>query len=352
MATLKDIAAAVQLDASTVSRALNGSDRVKPETREVVLEVAREMGYVPNLLARQLRRDNATRPRARTGIIAFLMRRESIDTWHPEDRYKSRLFAAVHREFNARNQMMLVHGYDRDADLHCPPIADGRVDGVLGRIEDDHVARAIARQLPLVLLHTRTTPLTEQRAVNTDVERGVWQLTRHLAELGHRQVAYFHPVDKPGSPSEQHAAACFSALRHFQMEMPETFRQPRQVTSQTHNLVIQRFVQELLPLIRQRQITALVTSNDIYAATAWRHLEAAGIRVPGDLSITGFDGRTHVVEGEQQGLTTVAHDFPEMVRQAMDALEQGLDGTPIPSGETRIHPQLILSRSTGPASTS
>ncbi|MBN1315401.1 MAG: LacI family DNA-binding transcriptional regulator, partial [Anaerolineales bacterium] len=183
--TLKDIAEALDLSITTVSRALAGYSDVAAGTRERVCQMAEHMGYYPNITARQLQKQ-------RTDTLAFV-----IPTHGPRfsDPFFSELLAGIGNEAGRHYYDLLVSTQapdtkaEREAYQH---IVNGkRADGALvvrTRQNDERIRFLSARAFPFVAFGRSDLDI-EFPYVDEDSYQGIKSLTQHMIDLGHRRIA-------------------------------------------------------------------------------------------------------------------------------------------------------------------
>jgi LacI family transcriptional regulator len=180
MATLRDIAVRAQVSISTASRALSGHHHVQDQTRERIQAIARELGYVPNSLARGLRR-NQTRT---IGVLIPDLRNSS---------FSSESAVLLQRQFQelGYGTVLYVTRYDRETELRCiDRLRFQQVDGVL-RVPTTATSVDVlsdgARSIP-VLEFLRRSQSERYDGVLYDDEEGAYRVMEHLIHLGHRRI--------------------------------------------------------------------------------------------------------------------------------------------------------------------
>lgn len=176
--TLKDVAARAGVAVSTVSRALNSSGYVDPETRDRVLEAAQELSYRPNVLARGLRS-------RQTGVIGFIVP-DLRSQFYAES--SSVLQGTVNQA--GRQLLVGVSHDDPEAEMRClERFEEQQVDGVVV-IPTGLEARCRRRfRFPMVELN-RVSDGTDNDTVVADEQEGLAQLTKLMLDAGHRRVAF------------------------------------------------------------------------------------------------------------------------------------------------------------------
>jgi DNA-binding LacI/PurR family transcriptional regulator len=330
--TIADVAAHAGVGAGTVSRVLNDSPRVSERTRARVLAAIELLDYRPNPLARGL-----SRGRCQTlgVVVPFFTHASAVERLRgvaavlDRSRYDLVLFnveSAVHRD----EHFATLTGRDRADGLlvmSLPPPASS-----LARLADAGV--------PVVLLDTRGAGVP---AVVTDDVEGGCIATRHLLALGHERIAFIG--DDPDNPLGFTAGS--SRENGYRGTMAEAGVKVPQgyVRHGPYVRTVARRLTEQL-LARRDRPTAVFASSDAQALGVLEAARAAGLDVPGDVSVVGFDD---VEVSGYVGLTTVRQPLFESgqlaARILLDALEE--EHLPEPA-EHRLPLDLIERSTTGP----
>jgi len=331
--TVRAIAAETGLSIATISRVLNGRGNVASDTRERVRQVVERLG------------DRAPEPRRRQPTPAV---RPPVFVRCPYllTDYFGHIVTSVAETLALHGQSMLLDAGDA--------VVESTVVRELPRHGDAYGAVLIlppepradlealaARGYPFVVVDPRTTVPRGMVSVSAAHFSGARAVTRHLIELGHRRIGvvtgppYWRTRDdRVGG----HLAALGEA---GVLGDPELMRYGEPATKTG--------VQaggELLEL-RSRP-TAIVCFNDKVAVGVMEAATARGLRVPADLSVTGFDD-IDVSRATAPRLTTVRQPLQEMGRTAVTMLMRQLDGQPHEALSMELETRLIVRESTGPA---
>ncbi|KIF78224.1 hypothetical protein QR77_39460 [Streptomyces sp. 150FB] len=310
--TIRDIARLSGLSKSTVSLVLNNSPKVDPETRRRVIAVMREHNYVPSFAATALAKGN-------TGLIGMIV---PGLTWRfmaninygvakvvEDTKYEMVLFTSTNeRDYGGAIDRVMSSG------LCAGLIVVTHDQQPLDRLVDLH-----AGGLPLVLINTLGA-VNALPSVGADNYTGGLLVGRHLLELGHRRIAgILGPLDHPYV--QERRSGLREALREAGLEPdPEL-----EAETDFAEALIRSRTRELMALPADRRPTALFAYHDSAAFTVLDELVRAGVRVPQDVSVVGFndiDAAAHV----RPALTTVRQPFVDMGRQAARILMTALDG--------------------------
>lgn len=305
--TSKDIAGKLGLSQPTVSRILSGTHgyRVSAETRRRVLEAARQMGYRPNAVARSLRH-------RRTNIVGFYTGYGYLNARNP---YLAAVLGGLQQACDAECLDILLHGVFRgkSTDDIYGELVDGRIDGLfLHTTADDPLVEQLANSsLPVVAISDAMPGLP---CVVADDEVGVNLLINHLWGKGHTQIAFLAPQVRYASV-ERRVEAFVKAMRERGVGEPQLLRVD----------IWDAFVGVgVIPTTNRP--TAICCWNDYSAASLVLACEKHGMRVPGDIAITGFDG----VLDERvsaHALTTIAVSWDILGQQALEVLRSRMNGT-------------------------
>ncbi|MFE6844442.1 LacI family DNA-binding transcriptional regulator [Streptomyces sp. NPDC057686] len=325
--TSRDVATAAGVSQATVSLVLGDKwrGRVSERTAGLVREAAAELGYRPNLAARNLRLGST-----RTALLVV-------------PALTNEFFARV---YTGAARIAAEHGFGvvlyPSPDGTGPardPFASARaaLDGVIASSMAAHALDAIAdAALPLVMLDSDPTAGRAAAHVNLAMADGMRQTTEHLLALGHRR--FLHLASAVDSWTFDVRAEALAALLGPHAEL-RTVRAPLTVAD-AHTAM------EAVLAAPQGRPTAVVCDDDILAAGACKAARRLGLRIPDDLSVTGFDDLALATAVEPE-LTTVHLPAERVGEQGMAALLAVLEGTPWTAPDIPV--DLIVRASTGPA---
>jgi LacI family transcriptional regulator len=330
MVTIADVAARAGVGAGTVSRVLNNSPRVSAETRARVLDAIDELEYRPNPLARGLSRG---RPQTLGVVVPFFTHASAVERLRgvsaalegsPYDLVLFNVESPHHRDehFTALTRRDRADGL---LVVSLPPPA-----GSLARLAEAGV--------PVVLLDTRGDGVP---AVVTDDVEGGRVATRYLLDLGHERIAFIG--DDPDNPfgftsSGDRERGYVEAMTTGGVEVRREFiRHGPHVRS-----VARRLTEELLA--RQKAPTAIFAASDTQALGVLEAVRAAGLKVPRDLSVVGFDD---IELSSYAGLTTVQQPLYQSGLKATSLLLEALDTGPLAPVEHELPLELIVRETTG-----
>ncbi len=273
MATIRDVAKRAGVAPITVSRVMNNSGYVKPETRRRVEEAAAELHYVPNMLAHSFRSK-------RTNTLALVLPDITNPFWTTVAR-------GVEDVAGAQGFSVFFCNTDENEtkqSRYLAALLRRRVDGVLLApvTNDGTTVQMLLRQNVGVVVIDRKVKNIEVDTVRGDSIGGAYQLVRHLIDLGHRQIAALSgPANL--SVSQDRVAGYAQALNEAGLTID-----PSLVTFGDFTIESGRDRMQAL-LARRPRPTAIFAGNNFIAAGALTVMREAGLRTPEDISVVVFD---------------------------------------------------------------
>jgi LacI family transcriptional regulator len=205
--------------------------------------------------------------------------------------------------------------------LHLKTLSEKQVDAIIfmgGRVNNlkTNVSYAtelqkVAGKIPVVIVNGKMTGVDCYKVV-TDEETGIMQLVDYLVNLGHREIAILGGMTKVTSTSIKHKAY-IEALKNHGIKINKEFMI-------TEDFSIESGIRTMEKLLSGKVIpTAVIGINDLVAIGAIRAIKAAGLKVPQDISVTGFDG-TYISELVDPQLTTVYQNYEEIGKVAVETI--------------------------------
>jgi DNA-binding LacI/PurR family transcriptional regulator len=327
--TLQMLADHVGLTKGTCSAVLNNSaaSRSIPErTKERVLQAARRLKYRPSFYARNL------------GIKRTYM--VGVVTQEIGDFYSSPIISGVERYLRERRFFFLTVAYRHEPRLlqHYQQIlADRGVEGFI--TVDTFLEHPLSLPTIAVAGHHRIRGVTN---VVLDHRRAAWLALSHLLDLGHRDIAFMK-----GSHLSSDTEVRWKAIEEVATELKIPLRPELIVQLEGDDPTPQLgypFAQELIA--RREPFTALFAYNDISAIGSIRALQEAGLRVPEDVSVVGFDD-IQIAVHNMPSLTTVRQPLQKMGELAARTLLNRIEGHDDFVPEITVEPDFAVRRSTG-----
>lgn len=327
--SIKDIAKAADVSYSTVSRALNDSPRVRPETKRRIQHLASEMGYLPSTVARSL----VTRRTQTMGVVVTTI----TDLFFAEVIYSIEETALKHNY----SVILANSGGEPERELAAMrALRERRVDGIIlvsgcSNREDLQAERGL--DLPIVIINNVHK---EHIGYSVEVDNigGGRQATQHLLELGHTRIAHIAGPIREWD-GEERQSGYQQALKAWGLPLDPALT----VRGDSRPQGGMQAMQQLLALASPP--SAVFCYNDATALGAMRAAHAAGLRIPEQLSIIGFDD-IDLNPYFEPPLTTIAQPKREMGKKAVQMILNLLAGQEV---EDCVLPsQLIVRGSTSP----
>lgn len=328
--TSSHIAKALGIAQSTVSRALSGHPDVSEKTRAEVRAMADRLGYTPNLAARSL-------VQRRSGTLGLLV----------QPNIRSRGYDYIHRVlrefaiYSSKRGLNICVDYVRETEKEITvSLKRGRVDGIVIAYASnvDRIVETMDKlNLPFIFLRRRSQAYPEAAFVDTQDASGAKALVHHLYELGHRRIAY---IGTRTQPNEARIKGYVDGCKKLNLNIPEDWVIQKGETSER--------IESVSSILRRPHCpTALVCYDDLIAAEIIAWSKSQGIRVPSDLSVTGF-GDEDIAFLIDPTLTTIRLPIDNLVRMAVDSLVQSIEHNRRPHIQETIPVQLIARNSTAP----
>lgn len=325
--TIVDVAREAGVSISTASNALTGVRRVNADTRKRVRAVADQLGYEPNLVARSL-------ASKKTGMIGIVL---------PDitDSFMTAFVRELERAVAAQGLGLMIGDSSNDSpaeERNLRAFKERRVDGLLviptARTKLAKLT-AVADQVPTVVVDREVYGWTGD-FVSCDHRRGAEMLVDHLVGLGHTRIAQLAGDQELSSSRIRHAATRARLADHGLSSATEGFS----------SFTVDDALDQATRIVgRAREFTALCAGDDLLALAAIGAAHRAGIRIPDDLSIAGFDDITFASLA-WPSLTTVRQPVELIASEAVRLLGERQVG---PGRHVLLQPELVVRDSTAAA---
>ncbi|WP_431127450.1 LacI family DNA-binding transcriptional regulator [Variovorax paradoxus] len=332
MATIKDVALRAGVSVTTVSHVVNDTRHVSAKGRERVEEAIRELGYVPNAMARSLKSNT-------TSTLGMLIPNSS-------NPYFAEIVRIVEdRCFGAGYTLVLCNTDDEPhrQSVYLQVLAERRIDGLIvvstGAGDDDSLVTQLhGLRIPTVLVDREIAdPACD--LVETAHMQGGLLAVRHLLSLGHKRIACIGgPVGV--MPSEQR-------IEGWRMALAEGGAAPNaDALLWRGGFTSQGGYEAMHAILRTEQApSAVFVCNDLMAIGALRAAHESGVHVPDDLSIVGFDD-IELSAYTSPPLTTVAQPKERIGALAVDMLLERVGGKRRDARKVVLQPELRVRAST------
>ncbi|HEY6411014.1 MAG TPA: LacI family DNA-binding transcriptional regulator [Ktedonobacteraceae bacterium] len=334
--SIEDIAREAGVSHSTVSRALRNSSLISVEVRERIQKLAREMGYTPNAIAQSLQ----TRQTSTIGLVVTSI----------ADPFWGDVMKGVEEVARASGFSVFLSASHNDPGQEMAIIETfrrRRVDGILvaaSRITGNYQKRLDHIQVPTVLINSQAESEAKLlHWVAVDDRKGAQLAVEHLLQLGHRSIGYSGTNNRPRSNRQrllgyQSTLAAADVLARDEWVVIS----PGNEASHEEDVAAGR---TSLPQLLDAGVTAIFCYNDVIATGVLIACRELGVRVPGELSITGFDN-IEMASYVTPPITTIHQPKIEMGRLATQVMLDLLHNRP---GQNYVLPPTLIERaSTAP----
>jgi DNA-binding LacI/PurR family transcriptional regulator len=325
--TMEDVARAAGVSRALVSLVMRQQPNVSPERRARVLEVANRLGYRPNAMARSL----ASRRTRTVGVVLDDLRNP----------FFAEIAGGVEELASELGYQLLLGAGGRQARRERAALAtllEYRVDGVIlvsPRMRSADIVAAAA-EVPVVMVG-RQVRGADADLVMIDENHGTALVLDHLVGLGHERIAHVDGGKGAGGP--QRKSAFLRRMRDHRLGARARII-PGDFTEEAGAAAARRMLAEgELP-------TAVFAANDLVAVGLLGGFDPAGVQVPGDISIVGYDNIS-IAHLAHVSLTTVDQPRGEMGRMALELLLDRIDNRR-PSIVRLVEPTLVVRSTTAP----
>lgn len=328
--TLQDVALASGYSVPTVSRVLTGSSHpVSSKSRQKILETAKALGYRPNLAARGLRTE-------RTGAVGVLVH----DIASP---FAAQLVRGIQDALTPHNYICLLVNSDRN-----PAMEEQAIDGLLQRPVDgiifaEYLQLARYERIenmgkPCIFVY-RLFASQVPNSVAPDDHGGACLATQHLIDLGHKKIGYISgPTD--WDASHMRMSGWRDAMLENGLEVCEEWIGYSNWEVEGGYAAMQKI------LSAKERPTAIFAANDFNAAGAIYAAQDAGLRVPQDMAVVGYDNR-EIALYMRPKITTVELPLYEMGKIAAETLFRQINGEDPLEHEIMVRGQIHVRESCG-----
>ena len=329
-ATLKDVAQLAGVSTATVSYALSGKRMISEETKQRINRAIAQLDYVPDLNARSL----SMRDSKLIGVV--VPQTEPGDRLMFQNSFYSEALGSI--EYCARQ-----HGYHilisaTDANESYLTLAKQRnLDGiiVIGMYPDEFYQQMKKTQIPIVLIDSYCNDHYYNN-IRIDDAYGSYMATKHVLDCGHRETVFFVGQLKENGVMKKRLAGYRQALEEYGLPYREENVFEGQIDYESGVRMAAKLAASTLPA------TAVVAAADILAIGAVKGFYDAGLRVPEDISIIGFDD-LEISQYLAPGLTTVRQQISMKGQRAVELLLEHI-ADPSLSKQEEILPLKLIER--------
>ena len=305
MVSMKDIAKQCHVSVASVSKALNGYSDIGEETRNLIITTAHEMGYLPNSSARALK----TKKSYNLGVLFVDAAMNGLTHEYFNHVLESFKYRAEEKGYDITFIAGNTAGQKMSFYERCRYRG---VDGVLVacfKYYEEDIQDLIRSELPVVTIdHTFEGKI----AVVSNNVQGMEELVSYIYSMGHKKIAYIHGDDTP--VTRNRLSGFYRTTQRYGLEIPDEYVR---ASSYRDLEMAAKATGELLDL--PNPPTCIMYPDDYAAVGGMNEIRERGLRIPEDISITGYDG-IDLVRMMEPKLTTLCQDTRKIGRVAAEKL--------------------------------
>jgi LacI family transcriptional regulator len=327
---INEIARLAGVSTATVSRTINGSGKVKPETAEKVWRVVEDMGYHPSSHAQAL-------ASGKSQLIGLIIS-DITNPFFPE---LVRSFEEISLQ-NGFEVIVANTGYDPSRMAHTVRrMIQRKTEGVAvltSEMEPALVEQLEMQEMPVVFLDTGRKGRHASN-IKVDYGMGILEAVAHMVEKGHKRIGYIGGPVKYAS-ARARRRAFIKCLQDHGLSMDDDLIQRGNFKIDGGEAAMKRLLK------MENRPTAVLAANDLSAIGAMQTALGMGLKVPEDISIIGFDD-IDFCQLTQPPLTTIRLSRRDIAEKAFDALASIIQDTSKRGGQYKIGTRLVVRSSTG-----
>jgi len=310
--TLKDIAEKVGVTESTVSRVLNGIPKASKETRKEIFQVAAELGYKPNQIARSL----VTKKTHTIGLIISDL----------SNTYFARVASGIEKIASKYNYSLIISttgGQEEEELKYINLLKEKQVDGILfasGRMPESCKKLLRETEIPTVVVAREVEE--ELPSVHIDNVKESYKAVKYLINKGHQKIAMI-------SGTKDDKESGFYRIQGYKQALKDNNLQVREELIVEGDFKLQSGIQAMEEILaKDNSITAIFAASDQMGVGAIKAIKKAGLKVPEDISVIGFDNNIISLASDPE-LTTVCQPEEELGWHSMEMLYQVMNNKPL-----------------------
>ena len=332
--TIYDVAKLAKVGIGTVSRAINNSPQIRPQTKKIVLNAIKELGYTPHAIAQGL-------ARKKTGILAAIM---PFYTGH----FYHELLRGIMKSLGKNEYDLILYYVDRlemKNNFLNRTIQERRCDGVLTfsmEISDEYADKFIHAKVPLIIVDRAHEKVDCIQVKNRE---GAYIATKHVIDLNHKNIVMISG-HKDSAPGKERYNGFVRAMKNAglpvdahsfisadKLDQPELVQQNDGFNQQTGEAAMHEIMK-----IQYNKPTAIFAGSDILAIGAMKAAREAGKSIPHDYSIIGFDD---IELASYLSLTTMQQPMYEIGQMAVERMMEKIDNKESPVRLVNLSPKLV-----------
>ncbi len=336
MPNIYDVAKEAGVSRSTVSRVINNQKSVKDEKRQRVLDAIKKMNYTPNATARALAMNKTNT----IGVVA----RELTETFNAE------FISGIHDYADSEHYGVIfcMRTLNDKANINYIDFLNKKVDGLIFigeyTVTEEELVSLARSEIPVVAMEI-TYPIEPITYVTVNNHETSYDSIKYLNNLGHQKIVNF-TADDITQEKSQRTNGYEEAINELGLKYKKTYEVPYDIRD-SHDIV-----KSIVPEILEQGVTAAFCYNNIIAVALSEAIVQAGLRIPEDFSIIGFDDihYTNIAEVAFPRITSNLQPQREMAEYSVKKLISMIDrskGSKIQNHDKEFKCKLMIHQSTG-----
>ena len=331
--TIYNVAKRAGVGIGTVSRALNNSPNISPDTKDRVLKAIKELNYQPHALARGL-------ARRKTHMAAIML---PMFTGY----FYMELMQAIQEQASRCEYDLIMYSIDNPSKCNSylrRVLQENRVDGIIMislSMDDKYVQRFVDSSFPIVLVDSYHEKLDSITVKNKE---GAYNATCHLIRQGHKKIGMIDAQLK-SFPAQIRLNGFRQALDEYGIPFEQNYLMISDTITERDGFNREAgydAMQEILKL--QDRPTAIFVASDIQAAGALQAIREAGLKVPEDIAVIGFDD---IELAKYLGITTMKQPLFQMGTTAFQRLMDKMETPSLPLLHQSYDTELVIRQTCG-----
>lgn len=316
VSTIKDVAKKAGVSISVVSKAFNNYPDISEKTRQKVLKVAEELNYSPNLVAKNL---SLKRPMTIGLISSGFSDNDNRGSNIPFEIFRGVYQGLIESDYELA--IYLTSSQEQHKKSYAQFCKERNIGGVILqgiRIDDPYFEEMVASDIPCVLIDARIdSDANLIGSVSIDNINATKEMALHLLDHNHRKIAVM-------------AGKKSAYVDRWRMQGFKEALAQYGLTISDEDILYGRYLEDVAykeakEYLKRKRPTAFLCFSDLMALGVMRAVNEAGLCIPEDISVTGFDGLP-ITDYTQPPLTTIKQNFFEMGRQASNLLIHIIEG--------------------------
>lgn len=329
MVTIKDVAKKAGVSIAIVSKAFNNYPDISSKTKKRILEIAKEMNYTPNIVAKNL---SSKKPKTIGMITSGFLDAEGKDNSNSFDMFKGVYTTGEESQYELA--IYLTDSLKQKQKSYAKFCQERNIGGavLMGiRVDDPYFTELLHSNIPCVLIDLEVeNDYGIIGSVSTDNVAAGYEIATYLLNKNHRDIVVIAGTEA-AYVNNQRLVGVKKALKSFGIELSDTNLFYADFTE----IEAYKQAKQLLETSSTRP-TAFLCFSDLMAYGVMKAVNEYGLKIPDDISITGFDGLV-INEYIQPSLTTVKQNFYEMGRKAALLLQQLIEDQEVDTRQVVEH---------------